>query len=142
VGIETSREIIFFELSFLKGQPLEIFNFFGQWQLPNFDILDHRGDKGRKKQKEFTYLPSHLELHHNLAHVGYTESTCCCVQARFLGMETKILFALLWYMQYYLIMYLKPLALLKINILQKFSLLLLTFGYSPYHRGSGQNSSL
>ncbi len=25
----------------------------------------------------------------NLARDGYTESTCCCVQARFLGKETK-----------------------------------------------------
>ncbi len=30
----------------------------------------------------------------NLAGEGYIESTCCCVQARFLGMETKKLFSL------------------------------------------------
>jgi hypothetical protein len=34
-------------------------------------------------------------------------STCCCVQARFFSMETKILFFLLWCIQRYLIMYIK-----------------------------------
>jgi hypothetical protein len=24
-----------------------------------------------------------LSVHHNLAHEGYIESTCCCVQARY-----------------------------------------------------------
>jgi hypothetical protein len=103
VGIETSREIIFFELSFLKGQPLEIFNFFGQWQLLNFDILDHRGDKGR------AYTTTWLVMVTSSPPVSDTETFC--VQARFLGMETKILLLLSWYIQRYLIMYLKPLAL-------------------------------
>jgi hypothetical protein len=36
---------------------------------------------------------------------GYIESTCCCVQARFLGLEIKIpvLFSLLCYIQHYLV---------------------------------------
>jgi hypothetical protein len=38
-------------------------------------------------------------VHHNLARDGYIEFTCCCVQARFLGKETKILFLLFPYIQ-------------------------------------------
>jgi hypothetical protein len=38
--------------------------------------------------------------------VTYVVATCCCVSARFLGMKTKILFSLLWYIQRYL-MYIK-----------------------------------
>jgi hypothetical protein len=40
------------------------------------------------------YMSGGLCVHHNLAREGYTESTCCYVQASFLGMETKILFSL------------------------------------------------
>jgi hypothetical protein len=43
-------------------------------------------------------------LSHNIARDDYIE---CCVQASFLGMETKILFSLLRHIQRYLIMYLK-----------------------------------
>ncbi len=55
---EQGKYIYFSELCYLKGQPLE--TFFGQWQLLNFDILDHRGDKGRGKT-EGVYLPSKQE---------------------------------------------------------------------------------
>jgi hypothetical protein len=62
--------------------------------------------RGERKQRE-CLCPLSLSIHHNLACDGYIESTCCCVQARFLGMETKILFSLLWYIQRYLKKYLK-----------------------------------
>jgi hypothetical protein len=58
-----------------------------------------------EKQKQFL-CPLSWSIHHNLACDGYIESTCCYVQARFLGME-KILFPLVWYIQRYFIMYLK-----------------------------------
>jgi hypothetical protein len=58
--------------------------------------LDPRGWKGRVETAR-----------NNFAHDGYIESTCCCVQARFLGIETKILFSLIWYIQRYVIKYLK-----------------------------------
>jgi hypothetical protein len=48
-----------------------------------------------EKQKEFIW-----STYHNLARDGYIESTCCCVKAKFLGMETKILFSLSWYILY------------------------------------------
>jgi hypothetical protein len=47
-----------------------------------------------KKQKEF-FCPLSWSEHNKLARDGYKESTCCCVQARFLGMETKLLYPLL-----------------------------------------------
>ncbi len=43
--------------------------------------LDQRGWKGRVETAR-----------NNLAHDGYIESTCCCVQAKFLGMGTKYSF--------------------------------------------------
>ncbi len=46
-----------------------------------------------KKQKEFL-CPLSWSVHRNLARDGYIESTCCCVQARFLDMETKLFFPL------------------------------------------------
>jgi hypothetical protein len=46
-------------------------------------------------------------IHNNLACDGYIESTCCFVQAIFLGMETKVFCSLLWFIQRYLIMHLK-----------------------------------
>jgi hypothetical protein len=48
-----------------------------------------------EKQKE-SLCPLSWSVHHNLALDGYIESTCCCALARILGMETKILFPLLW----------------------------------------------
>jgi hypothetical protein len=51
--------------------------------------------------------PLSRSVHHNVVHDGYIEFTCCCVQAKFVGMETKILYSLLWYIQRYFIMYLK-----------------------------------
>ncbi len=52
----------------------------------------------RVEEKKEEYLcPLSWNVHHNMALEGYIESTCCCVQARFLGMETKILFLLLRY---------------------------------------------
>ncbi len=51
--------------------------------------------------------PLSWSVHHSLTRDGYIESTYCCVQARFLGLETKILFSLLLYIQRYLIMYLR-----------------------------------
>jgi hypothetical protein len=53
-----------------------------------------------EEKKEEFLCPLSWSIHHNLALDGYIESTCCSVQARFLGMETKKLFP-------YLIMYLK-----------------------------------
>ncbi len=41
-----------------------------------------------EKQKQFL-CPLSWSIHHNLACDGYIESTFCCVQARFLGIETK-----------------------------------------------------
>ncbi len=64
--------------------------------------------------------------------------SCCCVQAKCLGMETKILFSLLWYFQRYL----KLWTYFKINIKHKFSCLAMAFGCSPYHRGSTQSSDM
>ncbi len=57
-----------------------------------------------EKEKEFL-CPLSWSIHHNMARDGYIESTCCCVQVRFLVMETKILFPL--YIHHNLIMYLK-----------------------------------
>jgi hypothetical protein len=53
-------------------------------------------EKIRVEEKKEEFLcPLSWNVHHNMALEGYIESTCCCVQARFLGMETKILFLLL-----------------------------------------------
>jgi hypothetical protein len=62
-------------------------------------VLDHiptEETRVEEKQKEFI-CPLSWSVHHNLARDGYIEieSSCCCVQAIFLGMETKILFPLL-----------------------------------------------
>jgi hypothetical protein len=62
--------------------------------------------RGEGKQRE-CLCPLGWNVHNNMARDGYIEPTCCCVQARFLGMETKIRFSFLWYIQRYLIMYLK-----------------------------------
>jgi hypothetical protein len=43
-------------------------------------------EEGREEEKEFL-CPLSWSTHHNLAYDGYIESTCCCVQARFLGIE-------------------------------------------------------
>jgi hypothetical protein len=43
---------------------------------------------GEGKQRECLCTLS-WSVHHNLTRDGYIEFTCCCVQARFLGMETK-----------------------------------------------------
>ncbi len=40
-------------------------------------------------------VPLSWSVHYNLARDGYIESSCCCVQTKFLGMETKILFPFL-----------------------------------------------
>jgi hypothetical protein len=50
-----------------------------------------------EEKKEEFLCPLSWNVHHNMALEGYIESTCCCVQARFLGMETKELFFLLRY---------------------------------------------
>ncbi len=65
----------------------------------------HRGEKCRG-ETEGVYLPSQLERtpQHGLWWLRRVHLLLC--QARFLGIETKILF-LLWYLQRYLIMYLK-----------------------------------
>ncbi len=42
------------------------------------------------KKKEFV-CPLRWSVHHNMARDGYIESTCCCVQARFLGLEKNTL---------------------------------------------------
>ncbi len=57
-----------------------------------------RKEEERGNSKNVSALFS-WSLH--LARDGFTESTCCCVRARFLGMETKLLFSLLWYIQCY-----------------------------------------
>jgi hypothetical protein len=51
--------------------------------------------------------PHSWSSYHNLARDGYIEYTCYCVQARILGMETKIPFPLSLYNKRYFIMYLK-----------------------------------
>jgi hypothetical protein len=51
--------------------------------------------------------PLSWNAYHNLTRDRYIEYTCCCVQARFLGMETKIPFPLSLYIKRYFIMYLK-----------------------------------
>ncbi len=61
--------------------------------------------QGIEKKQQEIICPVIWSIYHNLARDGYIESTCCCVQARFLGMETIILFSLLWYIQHYLMMY-------------------------------------
>jgi hypothetical protein len=43
-----------------------------------------------EKQKQFL-CPLSWSIHHNLACDGYIESTCCYVQARFLGMKKNTL---------------------------------------------------
>jgi hypothetical protein len=49
----------------------------------------HREDEyGGEKRRSLSALIS-WSVHHNLAPDGYIESTCSCVQARFLGMETQ-----------------------------------------------------
>jgi hypothetical protein len=50
-----------------------------------------------EEKKEEFLCPLGWKVHHNMALECYIESTCCCVQARFLGMETKELFFLLRY---------------------------------------------
>ncbi len=47
--------------------------------------------RGERKQRE-CLCPLSWSVHHNVARDGYIEFTCCCVQARFLGMETKYSF--------------------------------------------------
>ncbi len=49
-----------------------------------------------------------------MVHDGYKDFTGCCVQTKFLGMETKILFILLWFIQCYFLMYLNLLTYFKI----------------------------
>jgi hypothetical protein len=49
--------------------------------------------EGENRKREWV-CPLSWGIHYNLAGEGYIESTCCCVQARFLGMETKKLFPL------------------------------------------------
>jgi hypothetical protein len=56
---------------------------------------DYRGGKGRGKQRVYL-CPLSRSLNYNLTHHGYKEATCCYVQERFLGMETKIFFSLLY----------------------------------------------
>ncbi len=55
-----------------------------------------------EEKKEKFLCPVSWCVHHNLAHDGYIDFACCCVQAKFLGRETKILFTLLWIIQRYL----------------------------------------
>jgi hypothetical protein len=57
-------------------------------------VLTTEEKRVEEKQKEFL-RPLSWSDHHNLARDGYIGNTCCCVQARFLGMETKIHFPLL-----------------------------------------------
>ncbi len=95
-------------------------------------VLSTEKTKVDEKQKEF-FCMSAL---HNLGRDGYIESTCSCVQARFLGIERNILLPLLWYTQHYLVMYLKPWTyFLKVNAA-------MSLGSSPYHRGSTQSSDM
>ncbi len=71
---------------------------------------NHRGRMGRRDIARMS-LPSKLKRAPKLCSWWlHIESTCWCVQARFLGMETKLclLFFFSWYVQSYLIMYLKP----------------------------------
>jgi hypothetical protein len=53
-----------------------------------------RAERRGESQKRDWVCPLSWSVHYNLAGEGYMESTCCCVQARFLGMETKKLFSL------------------------------------------------
>ncbi len=57
-----------------------------------YRVLTTEKGRGEGKQRECL---CHLSwsVHHNLCREGYLESTCCCVQARFVGMKTKILFS-------------------------------------------------
>jgi hypothetical protein len=51
-------------------------------------IASTKETRVEEKQKEFL-CPLSWSIHHNLACDGYIESTCFCVQTRFLGMETR-----------------------------------------------------
>jgi hypothetical protein len=86
------------------------------------------GDSGNS---ENVFCPLSWSVHHNLAHDGFIEFTCCCVQAKFLGMKTKILFSL--YMVHSALFYnlFKALNLFLINMKPKFSCLAMAFGCSP-----------
>jgi hypothetical protein len=44
--------------------------------------------RGESQKREWV-CPLSWSVHYNLVGEGYIESICCCVQARFLGMETK-----------------------------------------------------
>jgi hypothetical protein len=77
-----------------------------------FENKETKRREGERGNSENVSLPlsagAYNTVHitqYNLACDGYMESTFCCVRARFLGMETKKLFSLLWYIQRYLIMY-------------------------------------
>jgi hypothetical protein len=65
------------------------------------------GQQRRKGERGNSENVSALSATPNLARDGYIESTCYCVQARFLGMEANVLFSLLWKIQCDLTMYLK-----------------------------------
>ncbi len=59
------------------------------------DVLDSTTEEGRGEARQRECLcPLSWSVHHHLAREGYFESTCCCIPARFLAMETKILFSL------------------------------------------------
>ncbi len=61
-------------------------------------LCEHRGEKGRGEKNEFlcphSWSVQYITKRHNLAREGYVETTN--VQAKFLGMETKILFQLIF----------------------------------------------
>jgi hypothetical protein len=63
----------------------------------------HRGGKGRGETARECLCPLRWSVHLNLARDGYKESTCCCVQARFLGIETKLV-CYSWKYSCYLVM--------------------------------------
>ena len=62
---------------------------------------EKRIEEKRVEEKNGEFLcPLSRSMQYNFALDDYIESTCCCVHARFIGMETKIiLFPLLWYIQ-------------------------------------------
>jgi hypothetical protein len=59
-----------------------------------------------EEKKEEFLCPLSWNVHHNMALESYIESTCCCVQARFLVWKQKYSFSCYDIIQRYLIMYL------------------------------------
>jgi hypothetical protein len=90
-------------ISGLKDKQLEELRYFCRHPQCDFSgepmdrLIEPNTKEGREEARQRECISilsalSALAYTTDMAHDGYKESTCCFVQARFLGMETKILF--------------------------------------------------